>query len=71
MKKILNLFLVLLLFLGANCVNAEEEFAASSNEQIAKLTESFNNTAFATAIRILDSVIAELFLTIWKKQKAF
>ena len=40
--------------------NAADDFATSSNEQIAKLTESFNNTAFATAMRTLDSVFAEL-----------
>ncbi len=40
--------------------NATDNFVSSSNEQMAKFTESLNNNTFATAIRILDSVIAEL-----------
>lgn len=51
--------------------NAADSFAASSNEQIAKLTESFNNNAFAVASRILDSVIAELSLSNLEKAEKF
>ena len=40
--------------------NATDNFVSSSNEQMEKFTESLNNNTFATAIRILDSVIAEL-----------
>ena len=40
--------------------NATDNIVSSSNEQMAKFTESLNNNTFATAIRILDSVIAEL-----------
>lgn len=40
--------------------NATDNFVSSSNEQMAKFTESINNNTFAIAIRILDSVIAEL-----------
>ena len=40
--------------------NAADSFAASSNEQIAKLTENYNNSTYATAMRMLDSLIAEL-----------
>ena len=43
--------------------NAADNFAASSNEQIAKMTESFNNSTFATAMRILDSIFSELSLS--------
>lgn len=40
--------------------NATDNFVSSSNEQIAKFTESINNNTFAIAIRILDSGIVEL-----------
>ncbi len=40
--------------------NATDNFVSSSNEQMAKFSESINNNTFATAIRILDSIIAEL-----------
>ncbi len=51
--------------------NAADNFVASSNEQIAKFTESLNNNTFATAIRILDSVIAELSFDSLEKAKKF
>lgn len=40
--------------------NATDNFVSSSNEQMAKFTETFNNNTFAVAIRVLDSVISEL-----------
>ncbi len=55
--------------------NAMDNFAEGSNEQIAKITEYYNSNILTTAIRILDSVFAELSLnclenakTIVKKQ---
>ena len=48
---------------------AMDNFVASSNEQILKITESFNNNAITTAIRILDSVFAELSIDSLDKAK--
>ena len=43
--------------------NAADNIKANSNEQMTKMTESFNNSTFAAAIRVLDSIFAELSLT--------
>ena len=42
--------------------NAMDNIVSGSNEQLAKITESFNNNTVSVAIRILDSVFAELSL---------
>lgn len=40
--------------------NATDSFVSGSNEQISKISERFSNNTFAVAIKILDSVFAEL-----------
>ncbi len=43
--------------------SAADNIIANSNEQIEKITEKISNTALSTAIRILDSIFAELSYT--------
>lgn len=47
-------------FVAVAIKNATDNFVSSSNEQMVKMAESFDNNAVISAIRILDSVLSEL-----------